>query len=150
MAPRPTQRYPILFTQFGLVPVAVLLLGGWAILASSPTVRLIAAILAGLTAVVAALLWRARPALVVDEAGYAVWEGGREKLRVAWHEVLRVRCDDAESACYVDCGDPPRNLLVPPKRGYGFRFAKQRELYERIRAAVGAERLEMVNKLDQP
>ena len=142
-------RHPILFTQWGLVPVAIVLLSGWAVFASNPIVQIVSAAIALVTAIIAAVLWRARPSLLLDERGYAVWEGGREKLRVGWDEVKRVRCDQAEHACYVDCGEPARNLLVPPRRGYGFRFERQAELYAQVIAAVGADRLEMVKKLDQ-
>ncbi len=96
-------------------------------------------------------LWqrRARPAVRVDDQGYAVLEHGREKLRVAWSEVKRVRAEAAEFACYVDCGDPKRNLLVPPERGWGFRFERSRELYTRIIDAV-TDRVELVQKLEEP
>ena len=142
------RRYPILFTQWGLLPVAVLLLAGWAIFASSPMLRLGAGGLALLTALAGGVLYRLRPTLLVDDDGYAIWERGREKLRVSWSEVKSVRADAEEQALYVDCGDPARNLLVPPRRGYGFRFERQAELYFDVLARVGPERTEMVNKLD--
>jgi len=95
-------------------------------------------------------LWqrRARPALRVDAEGYTVLEHGREKLRVRWSEVVRVRAEPSEFACYVDCGDPARNLLVPPARGFGFRFERSRELYARILDAV-TDRVELVKRLDE-
>jgi hypothetical protein len=96
-------------------------------------------------------LWQrnARPAVRVDDQGYAVLEHGREKLRVAWSEVKRVRAEAAEFACYVDCGDPERNLLVPPARGFGFRFERAKELYARIVDAV-TDRVELVERLEGP
>ena len=102
----------------------------------------------------AALIWawqaRARPELVVDDDGYAVVENGREKLRVPWGEVRRVRADRAEHALYVDAGDSARNLLVPPKRGFGFRFARQELLYARVIERVPEPLIEMVDRLDAP
>jgi hypothetical protein len=97
------------------------------------------------------VLWEARrrPSVRIDAAGYAVISGGREKLRVAWTEVIRVRADPAEHALYVDCGDPARNLLVPPERGFGFRFAEAEELYRRVVEAV-PDRVEQVARLDAP
>ena len=97
-----------------------------------------------------ATLWfrRARPELVVDETGYSVLEHGREKLRVGWSEVLKVRADASEHACYVDCGDPARNLLVPPRRGWGFHFQRSNELYARILDAVPSSIVELVPRLD--
>lgn len=141
-------RYPILFTQWGLIPVALALLSGWALFASSTPLRIGTAALAAFTLIGGAILYRLRPSLVLDVNGYAIWERGREKLRVLWREVQSVRADAAESALYIDCGDATRNLLVPPRRGYGFRFERQADLYRRVLAAVGPERTEIVNKLD--
>jgi hypothetical protein len=87
--------------------------------------------------------------VIIDENGYAVSERGREKLRVAWTEVKQVKADAAEHAVYVDCGDPARNLLVPPRRGFGFTFERTEELYARILDAV-PDRVELVPRLDAP
>jgi hypothetical protein len=131
-----------------VLPVAVLVALGGAAVSSSLWGRLACVGFALLA--VAAAWWqkRARPQLLVDEAGYAVEEHGREKLRVAWSEVVRVRADVAEHALYVDCGDPTRNLLVPPRRGYGFRFERAEALFARVVAAVGRDKVETVARLD--
>src|SRR5688572_14583899 len=91
------------------------------------------------------LLWvvmrRFMPALVVDDSGYAVEKLGREKLRVGWGEVLKVRADAAEEALYVDAGDPARNLLVPPRRGFGFRFESSPRLFRLVLQKVAPEKV---------
>jgi hypothetical protein len=92
---------------------------------------------------------RARAAVVLDETGYTVEEHGREKLRVAWSEVVRVRADAEEKAAYVDCGDRARNLLIPPRRGYGFRFERSDALYARVLEAV-PDKVVLVPRLDAP
>lgn len=130
-----------------MLPVAIVFAIGGAGLSPGLTLRLICgafALLAG-----GLMYWqrRARPAVIVDETGYAVEENGREKLRVKWTEVVKVRADAAEHACYVDCGDPSRNLLVPPERGYGFHFERADALYARILDAV-TDRVELVPRLD--
>ena len=51
---------------------------------------------------------------------------------MAWSDVIKVKADPSEHAAYVDCGDPAKNLLVPPVRGWGFRFRRAPELYARI------------------
>lgn len=146
-SPPKADRFPILFTQWGLIPVAVVLLAGWAIFSDRLGLRIAAGVLALVTIVVGSVLFALRPWLVVDDEGYAVWERGREKLRVAWREVVAVRADADEHACYVDCGDPTRNLLVPPRRGFGFRFERQEALYARVLAAVDPACIEHVNQL---
>jgi hypothetical protein len=125
---------------FALAGVLVLD-GGWA--------RAAAAVLAATG--VALLVWERRraPAVRVDADGYAVVERGRDKLRVAWSEVVRVRVDAAEHALYVDCGDPARNLLVPPRHGWGFHFEGAEELFRLVCAAV-PDRVEAVARLDAP
>jgi hypothetical protein len=90
---------------------------------------------AGLSVAAAVYQARSRPCLLVDEHGYAVVEHRREKLRVAWSEARRILADVEEHALYVDVGDPARNLLVPPARGFGFRFERAPELFARIVAA---------------
>lgn len=90
-----------------------------------------------------------RPVVVVDDDGWAVERGGEERLRVRWSEVVKVKADAQEKAAYVDCGDKARNLLVPPRRGYGFRFEASDALYDRIVAAV-PDRVELVDRLDAP
>jgi hypothetical protein len=91
----------------------------------------------------------ARPVLVVDARGYRVEERGRVRLTVGFTEIARARAVPAEQAMYLDCGEPARNLLVPPRRGYGFRFERQGVLYARLARALG-DRLEVVSSLERP
>jgi hypothetical protein len=137
------------FTQRRVLPlaVAVAAAGAWLSTQWLPRALCLAFALAALAAAI--LQRRGRPSLLLDDDGYAVVEHGREKLRVAWSEVRRVRADAAEQALYVDCGDPARNLLVPPRRGYGFRFQRSDELFRRVLAAV-PEKVESVARLDAP
>ncbi len=110
--------------------------------------RVGAAIAAGLVA--AGWIWTQLSArtLVLDDDGYAIEAWGRERLRVHWREVERVRHEPKESALYVDCGDKARNLLVPPARGWGFRFADAAGLCARVLASVPAGRVVEVERLD--
>lgn len=142
------ERFPLIVTTRRVLPLALsfALGGAWVI----PS--LVARIACGVFAAFVVAVWvyqsRARPMLVLDADGYAVEEHGREKLRVGWREVVKVRADDSEQALYVDCGDPSRNLLVPPARGYGFRFERTDEIFARVLAAV-PDRIEHVEKLTQ-
>lgn len=144
------QRFPLVFTQRRVLPIAVVVALGGAALAPSLWLRVACVAFALFAVAVGWMQHRARPALVLDESGYAVEEHGREKLRVAWSEVVRVRADVAEHALYVDCGDAARNLLVPPRRGYGFRFERADELFACIVEAVGRDKVETVARLDAP
>ena len=133
-----------------ILPAALIFTAAAALFAPGLVLR--AACIAFAVFALAMWLWQARrrPELVVDDGGYAVFEGGREKLRVRWPEVRRVRADRAEHALYVDAGDPARNLLVPPRRGFGFRFPRQELLYARVIEHVPAGIVEMVTQLDGP
>ena len=131
-----------------MLPVAVVFALSGAAFAGPLWVRLLCATFAVLTAGMAVWQKRAAPALILDESGYAVEEHGREKLRVAWSEVKQVRADEAERALYVDCGDPTRNLLLPPRRGYGFRFERAERAYAAILAAVPGDKVLRVARLD--
>ncbi len=115
---------------------------------------LVARLIAGFFALVgvAAWLWqeRHRPTLVLDEDGYAIVQRGREKLRVKWTDVRAARIDRKETAVYLDCGDKARNLFVPPRRGYGFRFADAPTVLARVLAAVPADRIVEVERIDAP
>src|SRR5262249_32176336 len=91
----------------------------------------------------------ARPVLVVDAQGYRVEERGRVRLTVGFAEIARARAVPAEQAMYLDFGEPARNPLLPPRRGYGFRFERQGALYARLARALG-ERLEVVPSLERP
>ena len=141
-------RHPLLVGTRWLLPVAIGLALVGAFAAHTSTARIIAAAFAALG--VLAWWWqeRHRPTLVIDDAGWAIEQQGKEKLRVAWSEVQRVRVDRRESALYVETGDKARNLLVPPRRGYGFRFADAATACARVLAAVPAASVEEVERLD--
>lgn len=108
--------------------------------------------LAAAAAEVAALGWMRRSArtLVLDDDGYAIEAHGRESLRVRWAEVTRVRHDPGEQAVYVDCGNPARNLLIPPARGFGFHVVGAAEATARVLASVPPARIEVVERLEAP
>ncbi len=142
--------FPVLLATRRVLPAAVLFAAMGALLTPGVWLRVGCAAFTAFAAAFWAWQARARPELVVDDDGYAVMERGREKLRVAWREVRRVRADRAEHALYVDTGDPARNLLVPPRRGYGFRFARQDVLYARVIERVPEALIEMVERLDAP
>jgi hypothetical protein len=148
MAPSGTTRHPLLVGTRWLLPVAIAMAALGAAAAHGTAARLFAA---GFALVgVAAWIWqeRHRPTLVLDDAGYAIEQEGREKLRVAWSEVRKVRVDRREPAVYVDCGDKARNMFVPPRRGYGFRFADAPAVCARVLAAVPADRVVEVENID--
>jgi len=142
-------RFPLLMSTRRVLPVALVFASGAALFAPGAILRAGCVAFAAFAAAVWAWQASARPELVVDDDGYAVVERGREKLRVPWRDVRRVRADRAEHALYVDTGDPARNLLVPPKRGYGFRFARQELLYARVIERVPEAIVEMVARLDE-
>lgn len=141
-------RHPLLVGTRWLLPVAIVLAVGGALAAHGLTARLVAGFFALLG--VGAWLWqeRHRPTLVLDDEGYAIEQQGREKLRVRWSEVQKVRFDKREGAVYVDCGDKARNLFVPPRAGYGFRFADSAAACARVVAAVPADRVVEVERID--
>jgi hypothetical protein len=143
-------RHPLVMTQRWVLLIALVVAVACAAGATSQLAR--AGAIAIALAIAAAALWqqRTRPVLVLDDDGYAIEQRGRETLRVAWREVKRVRADEGELALYVDVGEPGRNLLVPPARGYGFRFAGAAALFARVLASVPAERVERVERLDAP
>ena len=113
-------------------------------------IRLEALALAGAEAAAWGWMRLSARTLLLDDAGYAIEQDGKEKLRVAWSEVQKVRIDRGESAIYVDCGDKARNLFVPPRRGYGFRFADAEAACARVLAAVPADRVVEVERIDVP
>ena len=140
------QRYPLLPSTRIAVPIAIALgLAGIAF-ATGSTPRLVYA--AGTLAVIA--LWLAnlarRPVLVVDGEGYRVEVRRREVVRVRFDEVKRVRAVPGEQAMYLDCGDPKRNLLLPTRHGFGFRFARQATLYVTLAKRL-SDRLEIADTL---
>lgn len=143
-------RHALLPSTRHLLPLAVAAGGVMALLAPVLLVRL--GFLAG--AVALALLWGVlrlrRPVLVVGPEGYRVEVRGVPGFTVRWSEVRLVRRDRAERALHVDCGDPGRALLVPP-RGYAFTFAKSDELFARICAAVeGRPAIQVIEGLAPP
>ena len=145
-----TSRHPLLVGTRWLLPIAIVLALAAAAAAHGVRTRVIAACFALLGVI--AWWWqeRHRPTLVLDDAGYAIEQQGKEKLRVAWSEVQTVRFDRGEDAVYVDCGDKARNLFVPPRRGYGFRFADAAAVCARVIAAVPAARVVEVERIDVP
>ncbi len=135
----PQAKYRLIFTQRRVLPLAVLVaLGGAVVDPGAVGARGVRS---------PSLCWRWwRPGCrdahgrrwCSTTEGYAVEEHGREKLRVPWREVVKVRADGAEQALYIDVGDPSRNLLVPPRRGYGFRFDRADELFQHVLALRAA------------
>ena len=143
-------RHPLIVGTRWLLPAAIAM----AVAAAAAAHAMPARIMAGVFALIGVVAWRwqerLRPTLVLDDAGYAIEQRGEQKLRVAWSEVQKVRLDRRESALYLDCGDKARNLFVPPRRGYGFRFADAETVCARVLAAVPAERVVEVERLDVP
>jgi hypothetical protein len=142
-------RHRLIATTAWLLPLAVAV----ALLGVAATHALAARLVACWFALlgVAAWLWqrRQRPVLLLDDDGWAIEQRGREKLRVHWSEVQKVRLDRGEHALYVDCGEVGRNLLVPPRRGFGFRFADQEALCARVLASVPAGCVQEVERLER-
>ena len=143
-------RHPLIVGTRWLLPIAIVLALAGAAVAHTSTARIIAGAFAALGLVGWWWQQRHRPTLILDESGWAIEQQGKEKLRVAWSEVRAVRVDRRESAVYVDTGDKARNLFVPPRRGYGFRFADAAGACARIVAAVPAERVTDVERIDVP
>lgn len=96
-------------------------------------------VLGGTVALMLMLSWlwgRQRAFVYVLPDGYRV-KTGRLDFTVRWSELKRVLHDPTESALYLDCGNPARNLLVPPATGFAFTFARKQELYQQLLLAVG-------------
>ena len=139
-------RHPLLPATRMVAPAAIAIATICAALAGNSGTRILyAGIALGAAMLWALTRWR-RPVLTVDEGGYRVTVGKRERLAVRFEEVKKVRALPAERAMYLDCGDPARNLLVPPWRGYGFRFQDQDALYDRLATRL-ADRIEIVTAL---
>lgn len=143
----PPARHPLLLSLRWLLPFASLLSLALGVMAHSPAGHVAGLALAVVVAALAVWQQRNRPVLVVDDDGYAIEQNRQIRFRVLWSEVKQVRADAREQALYIDCGDPARNLLVPPARGYGFHFAGGKALYARIVSAVG-DRVVQVERLD--
>ena len=143
----PTARHPLLLSLRWLLPAAALLALALGVMARSPLGHIAGMAIAFVIGILAIVQSRLRPVLILDDDGYAIQQGGKILFRVAWSEVKKVRVDAKEQALYIDCGDKARNLLVPPARGYGFRFADAPGIYARVLAAVG-DRVVQVERLD--
>ena len=148
--PQSIKRYRILFTQRRVLPLAVVVALVGAAVSEALWARIVCVAVAVMAVVAAWLQSRGGAALIVDDTGYAVEERGREKLRVAWGDVHKARADAAEHALYLDTGDPAKNLLVPPQRGYGFCFEHADELFSEILRHLPEEKIESVARLDAP
>jgi|GEM_PF-7030313 len=141
------QRHQLVYTQRGLLLVAgIMAIGGGAFIPTLPS-RLASLALGVLIGAAWLFQRRTRPILVLDDDGYRVEQGGVVRLRVAWTEVKQVRLDEAENAMHLDCGDKSRNLLVPPSRGWGYRWQDQAALVQRVLAAI-PDRVVSVERLD--
>lgn len=138
-----TSRHALLLGARWLLPVAV---GLSAVIAVAGQLWALAP--AGLGVMAFAWQQKTRAQLVLDERGYAIERKGREELRVGWGEVKKVLVDRRESAVYVDCGDKARNLFVPPARGWGFRFADSPAIVAHVLAAMPADRVVEVERID--
>jgi hypothetical protein len=138
------QRFALISTWRWVVPVAIVAGLLSAVLWQGVVPRWIC----GGGAVVLAILWllERRPVLVIDAEGYQVEERGQKRLRVPFAEVRRARAVPAEHAMYVDCGDPGRNLLLPPRRGFGFHFDRQAQLYVLLARRL-EDKLQVVSSL---
>jgi hypothetical protein len=140
-------RHPLLLSLRWLLPAAALLALALGVLARSSLGHIAGFAIGFVIAILAVVQSRLQPVLILDDEGYAIQQGGKILFRVAWSEVKKVRADAKEQALYIDCGDPARNLLVPPARGYGFRFADAPRIYARVLSAVG-DRVVQVERLD--
>jgi hypothetical protein len=142
-------------TQYTLLPttryvnwVAVAIGGVLAVLAPSVLWRVLCGAVALALLLLTWVVGRRRPVLILDDSGYRVEVGGRERFRVRWDEVQRVLRDRSEAALYLDCGDGKRNLLVPPAAGFAFTFSDRLGLVERILGRVG-DKVQDVERLDK-
>jgi hypothetical protein len=143
-----TTRHPLLVgSRWLVVPALAFALVG-AIYMPSLVGRIAGLVVFVLVGVGAWAMRLSRLVLRLDDDGWAIEQRGRERVRVKWSDVQRVRIDKRESALYVDCGDKARNLLVPPRRGYGFRFADAPTICARVLATVPAERVVEVERID--
>lgn len=147
VAPASSQRFPLLSSNRYIFWLALLAAPLLAAFATQRWLRLLSFVfVVGLVG--CAAVWRRyRPVLVVAPEGYAVESAGRRRFSVTWSAVRHVRHDPAERALYLDCGEPARNLLLPPLSGYAFSFARRDALYELLLSYVG-DRAEVVARLD--
>jgi hypothetical protein len=146
--PLPARRFPLLAATRWMAPTALSIAVLMALFAGGRAPRIGYSVLAVIVGGLWLLARTRRPVLLVDDDGYRVEVGGQVKLRVRFEEVTRARAVPAEQAMYLDCGDPGRNLLLPTRRGFGFRFAEQGALYVLLAKRLG-DRLEIADKLEE-
>jgi hypothetical protein len=142
-----TARHPLVLSLRWLLPAAGVMALALGVMSRSSLGHIAGLSIAFVIMVLTIVQSRMQPVLILDDDGYAIQQGRKLLFRVAWSEVKKVRADAREQALYIDCGDPSRNLLVPPARGYGFRFANAPQIYTRVLATVG-DRVEQVERLD--
>ena len=139
-------RHALIFPLERLLPVASAIGLLLAALANRPALRVLYAVPALFFLGAWLVKRRARGAVIVDDAGYTLERIGRPAVRVPFSAIKKVLVDESEQALFCDTQDPARNLLVPPRYGYGFHFADSATLYAAIVAAV-ADRIELVDSL---
>jgi hypothetical protein len=87
--------------------------------------------------------------VVVDDIGLAVVAGARDKLRVAWADIVRVVASPSTQTCFVDGGEPAKNLLVPGDGAPApYAIEDRAALYAAILARVPPDRVEEVESLE--
>jgi hypothetical protein len=141
------QRHPMIMTLRWLMPAAAVMSAALGVMAHSKIGHVGGFSFAFMLAFIAILQSRMKPVLVLDDDGYAIEQGGRRRFAVPWRDVKVVRAVFDEGALYIDCGDPARNIFVPPGRGYGFRFINVGAMFKRIQSAVG-DRLVRVDTVE--
>jgi hypothetical protein len=137
--------FRLLSTTRWVLPLALLLALLFA--AFAPGTRTIALGLALLFGGLMGLSRAISPVLILDGHGYRICVRGHERFSVPWSKVVRVTIDEEEGACYVDCGDRQKNLLLPPRGGFAFTFERRDELLLRIRRATQDRQLMVKNLL---
>lgn len=137
LSPEGEDRFTLLPTTRYVAWVAIGVGAGLAALSPLAWARLAGAGAALLILGAQFILRARRPTLVIDAGGYRVEVGGRARFSVRWEEVQRVLRDAAEEAMYIDCGDPRRNLLLPPRAGFAFTFTQRERLYALLNSLVG-------------
>lgn len=140
-------RHTLLPAMRQMVPLAVVCALVGALVSTTGAWRTSFAALGAAWGLAWGVLRHRRPELVLSADEYRVEVAGTVRFRVGWSEVLRIYHDPGEHAVYVDCGDPARNLLVPPERGFGFTFTGRKQLYQSLLAAA-PDRVQQVENLD--
>jgi hypothetical protein len=142
----PARPFPLQPATRWLAPLAALFGIAGVVFAVSSTARALFIAGTAATLLLALLARLRRPLLFLEEDGYRVEVAGKVTLRVKFAEVKQARAVPAQQAMYLDTGQPGRNLLLPARSGFGFRFARQDELY-RLLAERLADRLVVVETL---